>query len=125
MARQVAFGALGLAHRPFGYGFQPRSGHAERQAEASDALAGRAGLRDGGSCHPDDLPEGYHAADRGRSLSRSAGSSVEGRPRASARSGCARSTGWHWQGSGRRNCPGRDQMCDHDAAGRPASGAIS
>jgi hypothetical protein len=31
---------------------------------------------------------------------------VEGRPRASARSGCARSTGWHWHAGWRRNSPG-------------------
>jgi len=63
----------------------------------------------GGACHPDDLPEGYHTDARGRSLTTSASGRVEGRPRASARSGCARSTGWHWQaGAG----TGRRRVCD-------------
>ena len=35
--------------------------------EGNGALAGRAGLRDGGTCHPADLPEGYHPVARGRS----------------------------------------------------------
>lgn len=38
-------------------------------------------------CHPDNLPEGYHTADRGQSLAGSAGGGVEGCPRSSARSG--------------------------------------
>jgi len=45
--------------------------------------------------HPDDLPEGYHTTSRGRSRTTSAGGCVEGRPRAAARSGVARSTGCH------------------------------
>jgi hypothetical protein len=53
-------------------------------------------------CHPDDLPEGYHTATRGRSCRSSAGGRIEGRPRASAWSGCARSTGWHSAGGGAR-----------------------
>jgi hypothetical protein len=47
-----------------------------------------------------DLPEGYRPATRGRSVRRSAGGGVEGRPRASGRSGCARSTGWHSERGG-------------------------
>jgi hypothetical protein len=50
------------------------------------ALAGRAGLQDGGPCHPDDLPEGVPRgrpwAERGK-VGRGCG---EGRPRAPARS---------------------------------------
>jgi hypothetical protein len=59
-------------------------------SDETDALAGRADQQDGCPCHPADLPEGYHAATRGRCWRRSAGGGVEGRPRAAARSGCAR-----------------------------------
>src|SRR3954464_5010961 len=38
-----------------------------------------------GSCHPDDLPEGYHTAARGQSMDEAGGGGVEGCPRATAR----------------------------------------
>ena len=60
----------------------------EERLLTSSALAGRADLRDGGPCHPDDLPEGYHAAARGQSFATSTSGGVEGCPRATAR--------WAW-----------------------------
>ena len=36
--------------------------------------------RMGGTCHPDDLPVGYHTAVRGQSMARSAAVGVEGLP---------------------------------------------
>ncbi len=51
-------------------------------------ISGMAGAR-----NPVDLPKGYHTPARGQSCTRSAAGSVEGCPRAGARSGCARSTG--------------------------------
>lgn len=58
-------------------------------------LAGLAGLRDGGPCHPIGLPEGYRTAARGQQL-RMVGRRCASRgcPRTTARSGCARPTGW-------------------------------
>lgn len=47
----------------------------------TSALAGRADQQDGGPCHPDDLPEGYHTATRGRSRRSSADGAVGCRPR--------------------------------------------
>ena len=73
-------------------------------------------------CHPDDLPEGYHTAARGQSVTRPGGGGVEGCPRAPVRSGCARSTGWHSAGGERAADPGCDQMCDQDATEAPGSG---
>jgi hypothetical protein len=77
-----------------------------------------------GACHPDDLPEGYHTAARGQSPARSGAVCVEGCPRASARSGCARSTGWHLErsrGALRRARP-CNETCDARAS-HPGSGA--
>jgi hypothetical protein len=58
------------------------------------ALAGRAGLRDGARASPRP-PGGLPQAPSGQSPTRPAAACVEGCPRGTARSGCARSTGWH------------------------------
>ena len=59
----------------------------------------RAGRYPGwGPRHPVNLPEGYHTAPRGQSPASSGPVCVEGCPRASARSGCARLTGWPLNG---------------------------
>src|SRR4051794_21572907 len=77
------------------------------------ALAGQADQQDGGTCHPDDLPEGYHTAARGQSIARPAAVGVEGCPRTSARSDWRQVDG---MALGRRvggaaAGPGCDQMC--------------
>ena len=68
-----------------------------------------------GACHPDDLPEGYHADARGQSLRGVGRGCVEGCPRASAWLGVARSTGWHLAGRGKCGA----------AAGRGVAAALS
>ncbi len=50
------------------------------------------------SCHADDLPEGPPHDHSWAEPGKLGCGDVEGRPRVTARSGCARSTGWHSAG---------------------------
>lgn len=69
-----------------------------------------------GACHPDDLPEGYHADARRQSLARSAGGDVEGCPRASAWSGLRQVDGMALAGAAM--CNGRRGGVTRADAGR-------